>query len=141
VSFVNVSPAGSVPLVSVIDATTGNPSVVMSKVRSTPIVKVSVFVLVNVGGSFTTSVKFWMASGVTPFVAVNCREYEPPVLAPGVPSIRAVPSRSSMNESPRGSVPVSEIVVTVGKPVVVMSNVRAAPTSNVSALALVKDGG
>jgi hypothetical protein len=72
-------------------------------------------------------------------VAVNVREYVPPVPAAGVPLSVAVPFPLSTNATPLGSVPVS-LSDGVGAPVVVTVKLPAVPTVNVVVFALVIAG-
>ena len=53
--------------------------------------------------SLTVRVKFWVASGLTPFVAVIVNLYVPPEPAGGVPENVAVPSPLSVHVSHDGS--------------------------------------
>ena len=53
-------------------------------------------------------VKVWVASGLTPFVAVIVNVYVPPEPSAGVPESVAVPSPLSVNATPVGSAPVSD---------------------------------
>ena len=64
----------------------------------------------------TGRLKVWVASGLTPFVAVIVTGYVPAVPAAGVPDNVAVPSLLSLNVTPDGSAPVSDNVH-VGPPV------------------------
>jgi hypothetical protein len=82
------------------------------------------------------SVKLWLAAVPTPLLAVNVREYVPPVPDAGVPLSVPVPFPLSLNVTPLGSVPVS-VSDGVGVPVAVTVNVPAVPTVNVVPFALV----
>ena len=91
------------------------------------------------GGPTTMRVKAWVASGLTPFVAVILTAYVPPVPGAGVPASAAVPSPLSLNVTPRGSAPFSD-KPGVGAPVDVTAKVPAWPTSKVVWPALVIPG-
>ena len=75
----------------------------------------------------------------TPLLAVNVREYVPPLPDAGVPPKVAVPFPLSTNVSPLGSVPVS-VNDGVGVPVVVTVKVPAVLTVKVVLLELVNTG-
>src|SRR5262249_14907112 len=83
------------------------------------------------GAANTVSVKFWVASGDTPLVAVNTIGKLPAVPAPGVPERVLV---AALNVTPEGSAPLSD-TVGLGFPVVVTVNEPAAPSVNVVLLA------
>ena len=80
-----------------------------------------------IAGQTTFSVKFCVASGGTPLVAVNCSGNAPVCVA--VPASTRV---AGVNVTPVGSVPVCD-TVGVGKPVVVTVNVPGVPTVKVVA--------
>ena len=61
------------------------------------------FALVMMGASVTLSVKFCVAFGVTPLLAVNVSGYTPPVPALGVPVKTPV---AVIKVTPAGNVPV-----------------------------------
>ena len=66
--FVKLRPAGSGPLSP--NTIVPSPVAVMVKESATPTTKVAFAALVMTGGWMTLSVKLWVASGTTPFVAV-----------------------------------------------------------------------
>ena len=63
-----VTPLGSAPVSLKVGA--GLPVAVTVKLPAEPTVKVAELAEVMVGASSTVSVKFWVASGATPLVAV-----------------------------------------------------------------------
>ena len=135
---VNVTPDGSAP---VSDKTQGGtPLVVTVKVPTEPTVKVvpAELVILHVIG-WTVRVKLWVASGLTPFVAVMVNGYVPPEPVGGVPASVAVPFPLSVNVTPDGSAPVSDNVE-LGTPVVVTVKVPAWPTVKVVPSGLVIPG-
>ena len=87
-----------------------------------------------IAGQTTLSVKFCVASGGTPLVAVNTSG-NAPVCVAVPPSTRV----AGVNVTPVGSVPVCD-TVGVGKPVVVTVNVPGVPTVKVVLAALVIAG-
>jgi hypothetical protein len=100
---------------------------------------VVLFALVIAGPESTVNVKDCEAGVPTPLLAVNVKEYVPPVPAAGVPPSAPVPFPLSANVTPLGSAPVS-VSAGEGDPVVVTKNSSTEPTSNVVLLALVKAG-
>ena len=66
--------------------------------------------------------KVWVASGLTPFVAVIVTAYVPPEPAAGVPESVAVPSPLSVNVTPAGK-PVADNAH-VGVPADVAADVK-----------------
>jgi hypothetical protein len=86
----------------------------------------------------TVNVKLCVAAGLTPFDAVNCRLYIPPVPDAGVPESKPPAERLR----PLGKdAPVLVNVIAVGKPEAVSWNiVPAVPTVKVVLAALVKLG-
>ena len=92
--------------------------------------------LATLGAWSTVRVKGWVASGLTPFVAVIVNGYVPPVFAAGVPASVAVPSPLSVNVTPDGSVSGAG-KVHVGYPVVVTVKVPAWPTAKAAESVLV----
>jgi hypothetical protein len=133
----NVTPLGSAP-VSVTDGV-GFPVVVTVKLPAAPIVNVVWLALVIAGAWFTVSVKLWLAELPTPLLAVNVKEYVPPLPDAGVPLSVAVPFPLLTNVTPLGSAPVS-VTEGVGVPVVVTVKLPAAPAVNVALLTLVITG-
>ena len=105
----------------------GYPVVVTVKVPGWPTVKVAESALVIWHAWSTVRVKLWVASGMTPFVALIVIGYVPPVFAAGVPEIVAVPSPLSVHVSPGGSAPGTDNMH-VGHPVTVTVKVPAWPT-------------
>ena len=103
---VNVTPGGSAPVSDNVEL--GTPVVVTVKVPAWPTVKVAPAGLVILGAWLTVRVKAWVASGLTPFVALIVNGYGPPVFAAGVPASVAVPSPLSVNVTPVGSVAVAD---------------------------------
>ena len=102
---VNVTPVGSAPFSD--NRQRGYPVVVTVYVPAWPAVKVvPAGLVIRHAAALTVRVKFWVASGVTPFVAVMVNLYVPPVV--GVPASVAVPFPLSVNVTPVGSVPVSD---------------------------------
>ncbi len=94
----------------------------------------------------TTSVKFWVASGSTPFEAVTVIGYEPTSPSSVVPARPAVPSPLSAKVTSSGNVPVSDSATSPSlfwsfPGVVVTVNESACPTSNVALSADVIVGG
>ena len=89
---------------------------------------------------FTVNVKFWVALGETPLLAVNVRLYVPPVPAAGVPLSVPVLLPLSTNVTPPGSDAPPLAIVGVGYPVVVTMNEPALPTVKVVLVALVIAG-
>ena len=81
----------------------GTPVVMTVKVPSWPVVKAVPVELVIPDAWRTWRLKVWVASGVTPFVAVIVSVYVPPEPAAGVPASVAVPSPLSVNVTPDGS--------------------------------------
>ncbi len=96
--------------------------------------------LVMAGGWLTVSVKVWVASGVTPSLAVRVSGYVPPVPAAGVPARVAVPLPLSVKVTPEGRVPVALIATLPAPPAVVTVNDPAVPTTKVAWSALVIAG-
>jgi hypothetical protein len=84
----------------------------------------------------TVNVKACVTAGPLPELAVIVSGYSPAVPAAGVPASVAVPSPSSVNVTPVGSVPVT-VSVTGGAPRVVTVKLPSVPTENVVAFALV----
>ena len=97
---VKVTPAGSVPVSLNVGA--GIPVAVAVKDPTAPTVNVVAAALVMAGAWLTVSVKFWVAFGVTPLVAVMVMGYVPPVLAAGVPL-----STPDEKVTPAGRIPVA----------------------------------
>ncbi len=95
---VNVTPGGRRR--SSDNAHVGVPVVVTVKVPAWPAVKVVPAGLVIWHAWRTVRVKTWVASGLTPFVAVIVTAYVPPEPAAGVPASVAVPSPLSVNVTP-----------------------------------------
>src|SRR5262245_21138368 len=131
----NVTPAGKTPL-NVI-AGGGKPLVVTVNDPAAPARNVAPAALVIAGASFTINMNVCVASGGTPFVAVNVRTCTPPVPAAGVPL--KVPVLLS-NVTPRGSAPPVCVMPGVGVPTAVTVNERGTPTVKVVVVALVKVG-
>ena len=130
----NVTPRGSAPFSD--KPGVGTPLVVTVKVPAWPTVKVVPAGLVTLGAWLTVRVKGWVASGLTPFVALIVNGYVPPVFAAGVPASVAVPSPLSVNVTPDGSVSGAG-KVHVGYPVVVTVKAPGWPTAKVAKSALV----
>src|SRR5258708_23610985 len=128
----NVTPAGKAPLSVMLGV--GDPLVVTVNVPAAPTWNVTAFALVNAGALFTVSGKFCGAFGLTPFCAVNVMANVPDAV--GVPLSVPVPLPLLRNVTPAGKVPIS-VMLGVGDPRVVVLNVSAAPTWNVTAFALV----
>jgi hypothetical protein len=103
-------------------------------------VKVVLLALVIFGASFTFTVNVCVPFGVTPLIAVRLNVYCPPAPTLAVPLKVAVPLPLSVKVRP-DTVPVWLMVVTVGKPLVVMLKLELTPTWNVAVLALVKARG
>ena len=99
---VNVTPDGRVASPSD-NVELGTPVVMTVKVPSRSVVKVVSAELVIPGAWRTWRMKVWVASGVTPFVAVIVSVYVPPEPAAGVPASVAVPSPLSVNVTPDGN--------------------------------------
>src|SRR5258707_11453879 len=131
----NVTPAGKAPLSVMLGV--GNPVVVTLNVPAAPTWNEAEFALVIAGASFTVSVKFCIAFGLTPFCAVNVMTNVP--VAVGVPLSVPVPLPLSRNVTPAGKAPLS-VMLGVGNPVAVTLNVPAAPTWNEVEFALVIAG-
>ena len=85
----------------------------------------------------TVRVKFWVAFGNVPLLAVNVKGYVPAVPAAGVPLKIPV---AGAKDTPVGKEPVMERVG-AGEPVAVTVKVFAMPTVKVVAFALVMTGG
>ena len=134
---VNVTPVGSVPFSDKVAV--GTPVEVTVKVPAWPTVKAVPRRLVILGAWLTVRVKAWVASGLTPFVAVIVNGYGPLEPGAGVPARVAVPSLLSVNVTPVGSVPVSDKAA-VGTPVEVTVKVPAWPAVKVVPAGLVIPG-
>src|SRR4051794_27573184 len=137
---VNVTLGGIEP---VLESATlvGKPVVVTVNVPACPVWNVVVFALVIVGGCVRCSVKFCVASGVTPLEAVMTMFTSPEPEA--VPASVAVPSLLLTKVTVPGSgSPVSLMAIDapVGKPVVVTVNVVGVPGGKMAWLALVMAG-
>jgi hypothetical protein len=91
--------------------------------------------LVMAGAWLTVSVKFWVAFGVTPLVALMVMGYVPPVLAAGMP----LSTPAEVKVTPAGRVPVA-LKVGAGNPLAVAVNDPAAPTVKVVLAPLVMAG-
>ena len=124
-SSVNVTPDGSVSGAGKMHV--GYPVVVTVTVPAWPTAKVATAALVIWHTWSTVRVNFWIAAGLAPFVAVIVIGYVPPVFAPGVPEIVAVPSPLSVHVSPGGSAPTSDNWHR-GDPVTVMVKLPNWPT-------------
>src|SRR5437870_5783148 len=96
---------------------------------------VLVAVVVITGGWLTVSVKFCVAFGLTPLLAVIVKVYVPPDPTAGVPLRTPV----ALKVTPLGRVPVT-LKVGVGKPLAVTVKVPAWASVNVALAALVKVG-
>ena len=132
---VNVTPDGSAPFSD--NWQGGHPVDVTVKVPAWPTVKVAWSAPVILHAAWgTVRVKFWVAAGPTPFVAVIVNVYVPAVPAAGVPDNVAVPLLLSLNVTPDGSAPVSDNVH-VGTPVDVTVKVPAWLTVKVAPAGLV----
>jgi len=118
----------------------GHPVVVTVKVPAWPTVKVVPAELVIPGAWLTVRVKVWVASGLTPFVAVIVNGYVPPVSTAGVPESVAVPPPLSVNVTPDGRVAPPSDNVALGTPVAVTVKVPAWPTVKVVPAGLVIPG-
>ena len=92
--------------------------VVTAKLPAMPGVKDAEAALVMAGAWPTTTVRAWVAFGMTPLLAVTVRSVVP--VAVGVPERRAVPLPLSVKVSPAGNVPVS-VMADVGEPVVTIA--------------------
>src|SRR5271170_387038 len=114
---VNVMPAGTL---SQPKLGTGKPLVVTVNDPAVPASRVAESALVKAGGPPTTTENDWVASGLSPLLAVIVTGKLPagPV---GVPARVAVPSPLAVSASPAGSAPVS-VTSGVGDPVVVIAN-------------------
>src|SRR3954454_15523846 len=95
-------PEGRLPAMEI--AARGQPAVVTVKAPGTPTPNVAEGEFVNEGGSVTTRVNIWTASGEVPFVAVIVSGWLPAPSAEGAPEIVAVPLPLSTNVSPAGIV-------------------------------------
>src|SRR5215831_20128746 len=128
----SVSPGGSVPAVT-LTVGAGNPVIVTwNVVPGVFSLKVAVFALVIAGGALTRTVRFCVASGVTPLVAFSVTGKDP--LWVGVPDNNPVDD----SVRPVGSAPAVTVTVGAGKPVIVTWNVVPAVFSvNVAAFRLV----
>jgi len=113
--------------------------VAIGKDPGIPVVKDALAPLVKVGASFTVRVKFWVASGSKPLVAIKTSGYSPPLPAVGVPLRLAVPFRLSVKLIPPGKVPV-KLNVGEGYPLLVKANDPGVPTKNVVLFELVIAG-
>ena len=82
------------------------------------------------GAWSTVSVNDWLASGLTPFVALMVSGYVPPVPAAGVPDRVAVPLAWATKVTPAGRDPVLETVA-AGLPVVITVKLPEDPTVKV----------
>jgi hypothetical protein len=130
----NVTPPGSAPVS--LNVGNGNPLAVTLKVPSDPTVNVVALALVIAGASLTFRVKFCVAFGLTPLLAVRDRGYVPPVPGAGVPPRIPV---SVFRVTPLGSVPVTA-KVGAGFPVSVIRKNPVEPAVNVVLEALVIAG-
>jgi hypothetical protein len=135
--LVNVTPLGSVPELVIVGA--GEPVVVTVKVPADPATNVVAFGLVNAGAVLTVRVKFWVAFGEMPLVAVKVRGYVPAVPAAGMPDRVPVPLPLLTNVTPLGRVP-ERVMVGGGEPVVVTVKLLADPATNVVLFGLVNAG-
>ena len=80
----NVTPGGRAPFSD--KPGVGTPVDLTVKVPAWPAVKVVQAEAGDPGAWLTVRVKGWVASGLTPFVAVIVNGYGPPVFAAGVPA-------------------------------------------------------
>jgi hypothetical protein len=128
----NVTPAGSVPVSLKVGE--GIPVAVAVKDPAAPTVNVVLGPLVMAGAWLTVNVKFCVASGVTPLLAVMMMGYVPPVFAAGVPL-----STPAEKVRPAGNVPVA-LKAGVGNPVAVGVNDAATPGLNEAVGPLVMAG-
>src|SRR5262245_19917678 len=115
VPVLNVMPAGSPPVCETVGA--GTPVVVTVKLSAVPTVNVSLVTLVIDGGALTATVKFCVAFGSTPLVAMSVTGKDP--LCVGVPE--SSPPDDSVR--PVGSVPAVTLTVGAGKPFMTTRNV------------------
>ena len=115
----------------------GVPAVVTLKLSEVPVEKSTESADVITGALFTVNVKDWLASGLTPLLALMVSGKVPPAV--GVPGRVAVPSPLSTNVTPEGRPPVSESDG-VGNPAVVTVNDPAAPLEKVALDPEVMDG-
>lgn len=129
-----VTPLGRVPLPAILGV--GNPVAVTVNEPAVPAVNAMLLVLVIVGAWFTVSVKFWVAFGLIPLLAVKVMLYVPPVPEAGVPLRTPVPA---LKVTPLGSAPLS-LNAGAGTPLAVTVKVPAIPTVKVVLLALVIAG-
>jgi hypothetical protein len=112
----------------------GIPVAVAVKDPAAPTVNVVLGPLVMAGAWLTVNVKFCVASGVTPLLAVMMMGYVPPVFAAGVPL-----STPAEKVRPAGNVPVA-LKAGVGNPVAVGVNDAATPGLNEAVGPLVMAG-
>jgi hypothetical protein len=129
----SVTPAGKAPPMLMLVAV-GVALVVIVKVPACPTVNVVALALVIATVWFTVSVKFCVALGATPLLAV--------MTSGNVPGTVGVPESTPvvlLKVTPAGNAPATENVG-AGKPVAVTVNVPAVPTLNMVALALVIAG-
>lgn len=77
-------------------------------------------------GPLAVSVKFCVALGLTPLLAIKVMLNVPPVV--GMPARVAVPLPLLVKVTPVGKLPVSARLVGIGKPVVVTVNELDAPS-------------
>ena len=133
---VNVTPPGNVP--DSLKLPVGKPVEVIVNVPAEPTVNVVLLRLVIAGAWFTVSVNDCVAFEPTPLAAVSVKENVPPLPAAGVPASVAVPFPLSVNVTPPGNVPTSEMLG-VGAPVVITVKLPIEPAMNVvlSALTIV----
>jgi len=131
-AVVNVTPLGNAPVSLKVGA--GKPVAVAVNDPALSTVNVALFALVMAGACPTVSVKFCVALGVTPLLAV--------MAIGNVPLTVAVPESTpaELNVTPLGRLPVSLKVIVVGNPVAITVNVPAALTVNVVLFALVIAG-
>lgn len=134
VAELRVTPLGSAPLV--LNVGDGKPEAVTENAPREPAVNVALLGLVKVGDWFTVNVKL-CETLPSALLAVIVMLNAPPLL--GVPLSDAVPSPLSVNETPKGSAPLS-LSVGVGTPLALAVNELKAPAINVEALALVNAG-
>ena len=102
----NLTPRGSAPFSD--KPGVGTPVDLAVKAQTLPAVHVVWSALVIPGAWLTVRVKLWVASGLTPFVAVMVNGYVPLEPAAGVPARVAVPSPLSLNLTPDGTGPFSD---------------------------------
>jgi hypothetical protein len=101
-----LTPVGRAPVPLKVDP--GKPEAVTVKVPELPVLKVAWFRLVMEGASSTVSVKFCVAFGKVPLLAVIVNGNVPPVPVAGVPLSVAVPVPLSTKVTPLGRLPLSD---------------------------------